>query len=138
VDRAASAPPSRSFTGDLLAAVTGAIVHVHAEAAGRGATRARTESSEPDVLVCLLEGCLSPAERTLASHGDHAAARAARLALCDSIAPRLREAVAAASGREVIGSMSEVSVDPELVLEIVILAPGANRAQPLGTGPLGT
>ena len=114
---AGHAPPS----AQVLSAVTKGVLGVHSDLLGRGATRARTDWAGDDVLVCVLEDCLTRAEQTLAAAGRHEAIRAGRRELEPVLAERLCAVVAESTGREVAGSLSQISVDPPVAVEVFLL-----------------
>ena len=64
----------------MLAAVSNALVSLHKEQFGRGPTRARTQFAGDDVLVCMMEDALLPAERTMVKMGDQQRVRETRTA----------------------------------------------------------
>jgi uncharacterized protein YbcI len=53
-----------------LTAVSNALVALHKHQFGRGPTRARTHYAGRDILVCLMEDALLPAERALVGMGE--------------------------------------------------------------------
>jgi uncharacterized protein YbcI len=55
----------------VLLEVSNTMVRLYKEQFGRGPTRTRTHWAGPDVLVCLLEDTLTPAERNLVKMGEH-------------------------------------------------------------------
>src|SRR5207248_3007784 len=58
-----------------LAAVSSAMVHLHKEQFGRGPTRARTNWAGNDVLICVLEDALLPAEQAMVEMDEAARVR---------------------------------------------------------------
>ena len=60
--------PARRDRGGLLEEITRSVVGLHKEYIGQGPTRARTYICD-DLVVCVLQGGFSRAERTLLEHG---------------------------------------------------------------------
>lgn len=67
--------------GGMMAAVSSAMVALHKEQSGRGPTRARSNFAGNDVLVCVLDDMLLPAERTMVAMGDQQRVRDTRMYL---------------------------------------------------------
>lgn len=85
--------------GRALLEVTNAIVGMHHEFYGRGATRGRTIMQE-NYLVCFMEGIYTKAERT-----------------------RFTAAIEKLTGRRVFAFLSQVGIDPDVAAEIFWLEP---------------
>ena len=110
----------RSDRGKLPAAISNAVVGLHREHYGRGATRARTVMGA-DYIICFLEDIYTPVERTLIDAGRFEAVQAMRNAFQDTMKPRFVAAVEQHAGRKVVGFLSQVHVDPDLAVETFIL-----------------
>jgi uncharacterized protein YbcI len=108
--------------GKMLLAVTNAIVSLHREHYGRGATRGRT-IMQGNYLVCFLEDIYTKAERTLIGGGRLHEVIQARNAFQDTMAGPFRETVEELTGRRVIGFLSQVGTDPDIGVEAFWLAP---------------
>ena len=93
---------------------------IHRERFGRGARRARTVMGA-DYVICFLEDIYTPVERTLIDAGRFEAVQATRNAFQDTMRQTFSEAVEELTGREVIGFLSQVHVDPDLAVETFIL-----------------
>ena len=106
--------------GRLAAAISNAIVGIHREHFGRGASRARTVMGA-DYVICFLEDIYTPVERTLIDAGRFEAVQATRSAFQDTMRQTFSEAVEELTGREVVGFLSQVHVDPDLAVETFIL-----------------
>jgi uncharacterized protein YbcI len=65
----------------------------------------------------------TPVERTLIEAGRFDAVRETRNAFQDTMRERFSAAVEEATGRKVIGFLSQVHVDPDLAIETFILEP---------------
>ena len=57
-------------SGSMLTEISNAMVSLHKEQFGRGPTRARTSFAGSDLLICVLEDVLLPAERALVDMGQ--------------------------------------------------------------------
>lgn len=77
----------------MNAALSNAIVRTYREALGRGPTRARCLNPDPQILLCVLQDTLTPAERRLLEIGRHDDVRETRARLAYAMAPQLRAAV---------------------------------------------
>ena len=106
--------------GKLAAAVSNAILRIHSEYYGRGASRARTVMGA-DYVICFLEDIYTPVEKTLIAAGRFAAVRETHTAFQDTMQDNFSEAVEELVGRKVIGFLSQVHVDPDLAVETFIL-----------------
>jgi uncharacterized protein YbcI len=107
--------------GERLAAISNAIVTIHAEYYGRGPTKAKTYAFD-NYLVTVLEDILTTVERTLVDRGEEALVRRVRLTFQEATADRFISEVAAIAGREVVGYHSQVTFNPSLGFEIFVLA----------------
>lgn len=110
--------------GSLLASVSNAIVAMHREHFGRGATRART-SMHDDCVVCILEGIYNPGEQTLIDAGQFNAVRQNRTNFQDAMQARFTARVEEITGRSVRACFSQCQADPEMAVEIFVLWPVA-------------
>jgi uncharacterized protein YbcI len=106
--------------GKLAAAISNAIVGLHREHFGRGASRARTVMGA-DYVICFLEDIYTPVEKTLIEAGRFEAVQVTRGAFQDTMRGMFSAAVEELTGREVVGFLSQVHVDPDLAVETFIL-----------------
>jgi uncharacterized protein YbcI len=106
------------------AAAADAIVKLHRDHYGRGASSARSVY-QGNYLVVFLEDIYTPVERTLINAGDHAVVRETRTAFQLAMRNPFAEAIEEVTGRKVIQFMSQVSFEPDLAAEIFVLAPEA-------------
>ena len=123
---------TRRDRGKLAAAISNAIVGLHRDHYGRGATRTRTVMGS-DYVIVFLEDVYTPVEKTLIESGRFDAVKGMRSAFQDSMREKFSEAVEQLVGRKVIGFLSQVHVDPDLSVETFILEPG-NNGEPPATG----
>jgi uncharacterized protein YbcI len=112
--------------GKAAAAISNAIVGLHREHYGRGATRARTLMSG-EFIVCFLEDIYTAGERTLIEAGRFRTVQDTRDAFQETMRERFSSAVEEIVGRKVIGFLSQVHVDPDLAVEMFILEPDGDR-----------
>jgi uncharacterized protein YbcI len=114
-----AAPDDR---GKMLLAVTNAIVGLHREFYGRGATRGRTIMQE-NYLVCFLDDIYTKAERTLIDAGKFDAVIQARNDFQEAMEARFSQAVEELTGRRVRAFLSQVRADPDVAVEVFWLEP---------------
>jgi uncharacterized protein YbcI len=115
--------------GKVAAAISNAIVGMHREYYGRGATRARTVMGA-DYVICFLEDIYTPVERTLIGAGRFAAVQETRSAFQDTMREKFSAAVEELVGRKVVGFLSQVHVDPDLAVETFILERSKDGGEP--------
>ena len=98
-------------------AIANAIVQIHKEAYGKGATRARTRMMD-DVILVELEDVLTRAEQTLVAAGREVFQQARRATFVT--------AVEGVTGRTVRAFMSQISFNPDVAVEVFLLEPEEN------------
>jgi uncharacterized protein YbcI len=104
------------------AAAADAIVRMHRDHYGRGASSARTVY-QGNYLVVFLDDIYTPVERTLINAGDHAVVRETRSAFQLAMREPFSKAIEEITGRKVIQFMSQVAFDPDMAAEIFVLEP---------------
>ena len=109
--------------GGALAAVSNALVTLHKEQFGRGPTRARTNFAGNDVLVCVLEDALLPAERVMVELGEQQRVRESRVAMQAATSDQFVTAIEAIIGRDVTAFASAIDPDHGVVWEIFNFRP---------------
>ena len=118
--------------GQQSSAISNAITRLHHDHYGRGATTART-IMQRDYVVCFLHDIYTPVERTLIEAGRKEAVRETRNIFQDAMSQEFRDAVEEATGRKVIGFMSQVTFEPDVAAEVFVLEPqgedGASEGQ---------
>lgn len=114
-----SASPSR---GVRLAEITTGLVQLHREYYGRGPTKAKTYAVN-DTILCILHGGFTTVERTLMADGKMREVEETRRSFQRTMRGRFMAVVETALDRRVIGYMSQVNVDPEVAVELFLLAP---------------
>jgi uncharacterized protein YbcI len=108
--------------GSVLASISNAMVGLHRDHFGRGATKART-IVQGDWVVCLLEGVFTVEERLLISRERFATVRESRMAVQDEMREASVAKIEELTGRTVLASFSQVNREPELALEMFVLEP---------------
>ena len=98
------------------------MVRLYKECYGKGPTKARTYSSG-DLLVCLLEGGLLTAERTLCEAGHEALVMEQRAQLQSVLRQRCIDTVEGITGRNVLTCISGLDLHTEMSAEMFLLAP---------------
>ena len=114
------APPP--MDGALRAAISQAVVRIHAEHYGKGATQAKTYVWD-NVVVVVLRDVLTAAERTLVSVDRSDAVREVRSAFQLSLEATFRSTLERLTGRRVESFMSEVDPDHGMGVEVFVLEP---------------
>jgi uncharacterized protein YbcI len=108
--------------GSKMLQVSNAIVGLHKEFYGRGPTKARSTLTK-DVLVVVLEGGFSQAERTLAESGRTDAVSDARQVMQSVIKDRWIEAVEEILDRRVTSFLSASDPLKQVQVETFLLEP---------------
>jgi len=109
--------------GPLLVAISNAMVGLFRDFLGKGPERCKSYWAGRDLLVILLGGGFTVAERTLFEAGHGSAVRESRQALQDTLAASMKTIVEQLTGRQVIAFMSASHQDPDLSAELFVLAP---------------
>jgi|1186.fasta_scaffold256541_2 uncharacterized protein YbcI len=107
----------------VLAAVSSAMVALHKEQFGRGPTRARSNFAGNDVLVCVLEDMLLPAERTMVAMGDQQRVRDTRMYLQVATTEQFITAIEDIVHRKVHAFASAADPDHDTVFEVFTFEP---------------
>jgi uncharacterized protein YbcI len=108
--------------GPLLADISRALVGVQKRFYGKGPTKARTYLVE-DLVVCVLGGGYTQADRTLLATGREELVDEQRHALQEALESEFVGAIEALVGRRVVGFLSANDPEAELMVEIFVLAP---------------
>jgi uncharacterized protein YbcI len=99
-----------------------------ADVSGRGPSRARTTIGQDAVFV-VVEDTLTHAERELVRIGDEELVLRVREGLQRAMHESLDREVERLTGRTVIGFMSANHIEPDLAVEIFVLAPNGPVAR---------
>jgi len=108
--------------GELNAAVTRELVRIHTAAIGRGPRKSYSFHSG-DTLITVMLGVLTRAEQTLVSYGEGEAVLAMRRLSQRAMTEEMTAVVARLTGREVRAIMSDNHLDPDMAVQVFILAP---------------
>jgi uncharacterized protein YbcI len=120
--------------GSLLREISTVMVQLHKDQFGRGPTKARTNWAGPDMLVCILEDTLTPAERNLIEMGEHQRLRDMRMFFQYASLKEFCEPIQNITGRKVRAFMSAIDTGAGgIVSELFMLHPegydGPSRIQ---------
>ena len=121
----------------MLSSISTGLVQLHSRYYGKGPTKAKTYLLD-DTVICLLRGGFTRVERTLIEEGEAAAVHGIRRSFQTAMEGQFREVVESATDRRVIAYMSQVNEEPELALELFMLEPlpeGAEPADDLAAAP---
>jgi len=111
-------------------AISNAITKLQRDHYGRGPDSVRTVIGY-DHIICFLENSFMPVERTLLNAGENEAVRQTRLAFQRAMEDRFTATVEQITGRKVRAFLSQVSLDPDISVEVFVLEPGdADQAPP--------
>ena len=116
------------------AAISNHVVRTMSEYTGRGPTRARTHIHD-DVVTVLLKNTLTKGERSLVRDELDELVLAMRKAYQGTMRHDLITGVEEILGRKVIAFMSDNHIDPDVAVEVFLLAPP--DAGPRGDGTRG-
>jgi uncharacterized protein YbcI len=118
-----SSPESHPLASPaVLETISREIGDSHARGHGRPPTSAMTVWHE-DVVVCVLEGVFTAAEREAVESGRFEWMRAERLARHEPLAPSLRALIQTATRRPVRAYMNEIGPE-DVAFEVFVLAKG--------------
>lgn len=109
-------------SGEVAAAVSNAVVRIHADHHGRGPTRAKTYVFD-DVIVTVMEEGAAPVERTLADAGEEGLIQSLRTRVQDAISDELKAAVEEITGRRVRAVVSGSQVEQDIECAVFLLEP---------------
>jgi uncharacterized protein YbcI len=129
--RTLSASSGQGIDGAVRSAISQAIVRIHAEHYGKGATQAKTYVWD-NLVVTVLRDVLTVAERTLVDVGRADTVRDVRTTFQFSLERKFREAVERLTGRRVHSFMSQVDPLRGLGVEVFVLEPNEDGGPPAG------
>jgi uncharacterized protein YbcI len=110
--------------GELLTAISNAMVTVHRQQFGRGPSEAKSFQLDGMVL-CLLRDVFTPVERTLISIGNEDSVRETRFIHQRAAEAEYIRPIVELTGRPVAAFISTVSFHPDMAIELFILGPEA-------------
>ena len=108
-------------------AIANAIVQIHKEGYGKGATRARTRIAE-DMIVVELEDVLTRVEQTLVAAGREDQIRETRQIFQHAHRDVFVGAVEDITGRKVRAFLSQIHFSPDIAVEVFFLEPEEGEA----------
>jgi uncharacterized protein YbcI len=108
--------------GDQLASISTAIVQLHRRWYGRGPTEAKTYAVD-DTILCILKGGFTTMEKTLMADGKGDEVESIRRSFQETMQEQFVGVVQETLDREVIGYMTQVHTDPDVAIELFLLAP---------------
>lgn len=123
-----SDPPEDRRTAQ---AISNAITKLQHDHYGRGPESVRTVVGY-DHIITFLENTFMPVERTLLDAGEADAVRDTRLAFQRAMKTRFVNSVEEISGRKVRAFLSQVSLNPDIAVEVFVLEPGEAAQAPEG------
>jgi uncharacterized protein YbcI len=112
----------RGERGQMLAALSNAVVSIHKQFYGKGPTKARAHLTH-DLVVVVLDGGFTRGEHTLSDHGYEREVLQSRMAMQSSVEAEFRTAVETILGRPVRSFMSANDPGNDLQAEIFVLYP---------------
>jgi uncharacterized protein YbcI len=112
-----------SDRGRTVAAISNAVVRVHAHVLGRGPTRATTHLRDGQYVLCLLRDPFTRGEKTLIAAGREDVILEYRRAFHETVEAALCETVENLTGWPVVGYVPGVSVESDLVTQLFLLKP---------------
>jgi uncharacterized protein YbcI len=115
-----SAPPSSPLTSDQLRDIARGLTVAVKTHYGRGPVSSRAHMVEDDVLVVVMRGGATTAEKSMVKEGREDEARRFRLAFQDAYAAEIRGLVEQVSGRNVGTYHSQIVFDPDMLFEIFV------------------
>jgi uncharacterized protein YbcI len=105
-------------------AISNEMVRLYKEQFGRGPTKTRTAWAGPDVLTCVLENTLTPAERNLVKMDEHQRLRDIRMFFQYASVYEFCEPVERLTGRKVRAFISGIDSHADgLATEVFVLHP---------------
>lgn len=108
--------------GEALSAISNGLAHLHMRFFGRGPAKVRTTAVE-DLVVCILWNGFTIVEQTLLQRGKAEAVEAFRRTFQATMEPQFSEVVEQATGRRVSAYMNQIHVEPDVAVELFLLAP---------------
>ena len=111
-----------SHNGSKAAAISNMIVRTMSEYTGRGPTKARTHIND-DLVTVVLQDTLTKGERSLVHDGSQELVLRMRRAFQSTMSRDLVAGIEEILGRRVAAFMSDNHIEPDVAVEIFVLAP---------------
>ena len=112
----------RNGNGELALAISTAVVQHLSNTTGRGPRQAKTTLGDNAVFV-VLQDTLTQGERNLVDAGEGPAVLDLRRRWQMVMRTECSREIEEITGREVVGFMSDNHIDPDIAVEVFILAP---------------
>jgi uncharacterized protein YbcI len=110
--------PAKLTGGQLLAAISNAIVGMLREHYGRGPMKAKTYALD-DIIVCVLrDSGYSPIEKTMMDCGEPQRVVEMREDFQRVMAQRYKDTIEDLTGRTVVAFISQAHVEPDITIEV--------------------
>jgi uncharacterized protein YbcI len=106
-----------------LTQISRAMVAIYKDQFGRGPRHAHTHYAASDTIISVLEGSLTPIERTLAGLGETQRLRDIRLLFQYAAEDQFRSAVETITGRRVVAFISGLDAEADVSTEVFVLEP---------------
>jgi uncharacterized protein YbcI len=119
---------TRPHDGPLAAEISNTVVRALARTTGRGPTKAKTTLGDNGVFV-VLQDSMTRGERTLADAGEGEAVLDLRRRWQRVMKDQISREIERLTGRKVIGFMSDNHIDPDLAVEVFVLAPRTDATE---------
>jgi uncharacterized protein YbcI len=117
-DATASATPLTG--GELLTAISNAIVSLLREHYGRGPTKAKTYVLD-DLVVCVMRNGFTAIERTMMEGGQQKRVVELRQDFQELMESIYRKEIERLTGRKVVAFLSQAHVEPDLTIEMFLM-----------------
>jgi len=111
--------------GEALSAISNGLAHLHMRFFGRGPSKAKTIVVD-DLVACVLWDGFTTVEQTLLQRGETVAVEEFRRTFQSAMESQFNEVVEKATGRRVRAYMNQVHVDPDVAVELFLLAPAGD------------
>lgn len=132
--------PAKLTGGQLLAAISNAIVGMLREHYGRGPMKAKTYALD-DIIVCVLrDSGYSPIEKTMMDSGEPQRVVEMREDFQRVMAQRYKDTIEDLTGRTVVAFISQAHVEPDITIEVFFVDRpldgfgAVEVVEPLGSG----
>src|SRR5919112_89455 len=106
-----------------LQEISRTMVKIYKEQFGRGPTKARSNWAGDDILVCVLEETLTPAEQNMVKMGEHQRLRDIRMFFQYATVKDFIEPVERVTGRTVRSFVSGMDTHEDLATEVFVFYP---------------
>jgi uncharacterized protein YbcI len=122
-------PQNGRSSGQLLTAISNAVVQIVRDYTGRGPTQARS-SIRDDVVIVVMQETLLKAEHSLIADDKAALVVEMRRSFQQTMREELSGAVERLTERDVIAFMSDSHLEPDYSVEVFVLAPERGNGPP--------